>query len=78
VIFSDVRNTTQELNLESPHLSLSRQAPIDLCQVDVFALGADGAGLSTVRWLDIEHFWSSYFHDSGGSLRAFTFLRVFP
>ena len=75
VLFSDMRNSTAELNLESPLGHPSNPVPIDLHQAEVFALGVDGAGLPTTRWHDIERFWSSYLHDSSASLRAFSVLR---
>jgi hypothetical protein len=78
VLFSDMRNTTPELNLESPHRLPSNPAPIDLHQADVYVLGVDGAGLPTARWHEIERFWNTYIHDSSASLRAFSVLRSLP
>jgi len=78
VLFSDMRNSTPELNLESPRRHPSNPAPSDLHQVEVYALGVDGAGQPTARWHDFERFWSSYFHDSGATVRAFSVLRSLP
>jgi hypothetical protein len=78
VLFSDMRNSTPELNLESPHIYRSIPAPMDLYQAEVYALGVDGAGLPRAHWQTLECLWSSYLHDSGASLRVFSPLRYLP
>lgn len=82
VIFSDMRNHTRDLDLESPSaVSTNRNqvtVPADLHRVQVYALGVDGAGERTTDWQRLERFWIEYFRESGASLRSFTILREWP
>lgn len=78
VLFSDMRNTTPELNQESSRGRSSTVAPIDLHRAEVYALGVDGTGIPTARWHEIERFWNTYIHDSRASLSAFSALRSLP
>jgi hypothetical protein len=86
VIFSDMRNHTPELDLESPSTALALRKPasspnppaIDLNQVQVYALGVDGAGQTNAHWQNLESFWAKYFSQSGTCLKSFSVLRELP
>ena len=83
VLFSDMRNSTSELNLERFQvLAHARTASLppgivhaDLRNVEVYALGVDGANRSAVYWQDLQQFWAAYLTDSGAFLRSFSVLR---
>ncbi len=85
VLFSDMRNHTRDLDLESPSV-VSRRGPakapntatVDLHQVQVYALGVDGAGQAIAYWQELEHFWREYFQDTGARLDRFSVLRELP
>jgi hypothetical protein len=84
VIFSDMRNHTQELNLDSRNVlsvaqmqHVTRERP-DLRNVQVFALGIDGAGSTTEEWSKRKEFWCEYFERTGAMLRTFSVLREAP
>ena len=83
VLFSDMRQNTAELNLESPSNSLNGESrwrigvlthPA-LTNVDVDAMGVDDAGRTTSYWLSLRQFWKSYVTAGGGSLKEFTVMR---
>ena len=86
VLFSDMRNHTRELNLDSPSTASTRNsegrtvsvAPVDLHGAKVYALGVDGAGQSTAQWQDLEEYWGTYLRTSGATLEGFSVLREFP
>jgi hypothetical protein len=86
VLFSDMRNHTRDLDLESPStISAHRNtakvlniAPVDLRLVQMYALGVDGAGQTTAYWQNIESFWREYFHEAGARLNDFLVLRELP
>ena len=84
ILFSDMRNETRELQLESQSIpgafnqAMGAERGPDLAHVTVFALGVDGAGSSTEHWREIEQFWRMYFAKSGAALDAFATLRVLP
>ena len=84
VIFSDMRNHTRELDLESSSVasplrkSNKTLAAVDLHQVQVYALGVDGAGQGTANWRALELFWRGYLQASGASLYTFSVLRELP
>ena len=82
VIFSDMRQNTLELNLESPHTVPSfatltnRCGPLpDFRNVQIQILGADGAGKSSAYWKSMEKFWDGYFHNVGAVMRIYSILR---
>jgi len=84
VIFSDMRQSTQELNLESPQTVPSfsiaageRVTFAALHHVQVDALGADGSGKSSLYWQSLKSFWAAYFHSVGADLRSYSVLREF-
>lgn len=86
VLFSDMRHHTHDLDLESPAAMSALQSakkdskipPVDLHQVQVYALGADGAGTPTAYWENLERFWDRYFQGCGASLNRFSVLRTLP
>jgi hypothetical protein len=82
VIFSDMRQSTTELDLESlrivpPFQSLARRCdPLpDLSGVLVDIAGVDGSGKSQVFWESLEAFWKGYFLDGGVSTLSYSTLR---
>jgi hypothetical protein len=84
VIFSDMRQNTLELNLESatalPDVSavLKQFGTPNLKAVQIVIVGADGAGRSNVYWRSLEAFWAGYFQNSGASLDVYSPLREVP
>ena len=86
VIFSDMRNHTPSLDLEardglafaSRGLDGTQTIPLALRDVQVFALGVDGAGRTAEGWQQLAAFWREYFQKSGATLREFTVLRYLP
>jgi len=83
IIFSDMRNSTPELNLEASfgltHFSQvlrQRKIPVaDLQGIQVYILGVDDAGRSTEYWQQLRDSWTTYFKDSGADLRGYSVLR---
>jgi hypothetical protein len=82
IIFSDMRQSTWELNLEPLRIvpPFSRLAmhcgPLpDLSGVRVEVLGADGAGNAMVYWESLQHFWVNYFRSAGAILENYSILR---
>jgi hypothetical protein len=83
VLFSDMRYSMLDLNLESPSRvpSLSdvrKQAhiiPAHLQRVRVYAMGVDGAGKDLTYWERLRQFWSEYLHTCGSTLESYTVLR---
>jgi hypothetical protein len=84
VIFSDMRQQTRELDLES----LSTVPSFDriertrtkigvahLAGVHIHVLGADGAGRSILYWQTLRDLWTEYFRAGGASLETYTVLR---
>jgi hypothetical protein len=84
IIFSDMRQQTRELDLESPSTVPSfdrvgtRKTKIGIANlggVHVHALGVDGAGKSLSYWQSLRDFWTEYFRASSTSLESYTVLR---
>lgn len=85
IIFSDMRQNTPELNLESPSLAPEFSAVAQRCEplpslrgAQVAALGVDGAGKSTAYWESLRTFWKDYLSHAGAELKNFTTLRESP
>jgi hypothetical protein len=85
VLFSDMRNHTRELDLESLAAvgrlrgnDKNTAAPVDLHGVQVYALGVDGAGKQVTNWKILEEFWREYLSESEASLCGFSALRGMP
>ena len=87
VIFSDMRQETPSLALESlaslreDRLLASvekRRLFADLQNVEVYALGVDSAGKSVADWTSLRDFWTAYFRRVGAVLKAYSVLREPP
>lgn len=84
VVFSDMRQQTRQLDLESPSIVSSfdqirkertKNGIAKLGEVHVLVLGVDGAGRPLSYWQSLRKFWSEYFRASGASLESYTVLR---
>jgi hypothetical protein len=87
VIFSDMRHSTSELDLERPAAVPVREAlrrveqqhlVAHLAGIEVYILGVDGAGKSVAYWNSLRDFWVEYFQRAGADLKAYSVLRDFP
>lgn len=83
VIFSDMRNITIELGLESlvivPSYSVfqhdSLLPKLNLGGVQVFALGVGDYGKRTPYYESLRQFWFDCINGTGGDLRVYSILR---
>jgi hypothetical protein len=82
VIFSDMRQNTNDLNLESQKnmplpVKLREQlgSPPILRGVRAFVLGADGAERSGSYWVSLQAFWREYLERTGAELATYSVLR---
>lgn len=80
-IFSDMRNSTDELDLE-PSLQpitynsrVNNVLQVQLPRVQVFALGVDASGKNTAYWQNLLRFWQQYFHHASADLLEYSPLR---
>lgn len=86
VIFSDMRQDTGALDLESTDLvsggamsAVEKQKLLpDLHGVEVYALGVDAAGKTKAYWESLRAFWTAYFKKAGADLREYTVFRDPP
>jgi hypothetical protein len=85
VIFSDMRQSTLDLNLEAPKIVPPFATVTKRCggvpalqNVQGYVLGADGAGKSSAYWQSLQTFWKDYFHNAGAVLKAYSVLRELP
>jgi hypothetical protein len=86
VIFSDMRHSTPELNLETPsgvarfsQALTHRKMPIaNLLGIELYVLGVDAADRSTIYWQQVRGSWVTYFRDAGAALRSYSVLREIP
>ncbi len=86
VLFSDMRHSMPDLNLESPSRLPSfsdaqKRAHIltaDLQRTRAYSLGVDGAGKDLMYWEHLRQFWTEYFRDAGADLLCFSVLRDPP
>jgi hypothetical protein len=85
VLFSDMRQSTPDLNLESLRIVPSFSSVAKRCgalpdfhNVQVYFLGVDGAGRSTIYWESLQCFWTAYFHNAGAVLENYSVLRELP
>jgi hypothetical protein len=87
VVFSDMRQSTDELDLErsktgpnSSALSVVEKLGLiaKLQTVDVYVVGVDGAGKSLPYWNRLRTFWESYFQNGGADLRRYSAVRDLP
>ena len=83
VIYSDMRNSTPELDLDTPS-SVARSARVlrqgnvpaaSLLDVTVGALGVDAADRSIAYWQELEEFWTLYFNTVSAELIVYSALR---
>ncbi|HET6844926.1 MAG TPA: hypothetical protein VFK06_25065 [Candidatus Angelobacter sp.] len=88
IVFSDMRQNTRDLDLESPPAVLNfalleythrkTLPPANLRGVQVYVLGADGAGKSMQYWQSLQEFWAAYFRKSSATLGTYSVLRELP
>jgi hypothetical protein len=87
VIYSDMRQATPALNLETPAavpvnsalIKVGKASPVpDLEHVEVYALGVDAAGKEPAHWDSLRQFWANYFQMVSASLRSYSTLREPP
>ena len=86
-IFSDMRQDTKDLNLDSA-LAWKRDAVLaearrggasaDLENVDVYVLGVVSASSDFQRWSGLKTFWLNYFDIAGAHLKSYSALRELP
>jgi len=84
ILFSDMRQSTAELNLESPTLIPPFEVLKPRCgatpllrNVRIAILGADGAGRSSAYWQSLNNFWLAYLESTRARVDEFSPLRVF-
>jgi hypothetical protein len=87
VILSDMRQNTNDLNLETP-ATLSVPSALakaegkgmiaNLGNVEVHVLGVDNARKPVPYWKNLQEFWLAYFRKAGASLHNYTVLRGTP
>jgi hypothetical protein len=80
VIFSDMRNSTADLNLESQQLPVHCgfghvDFEASLPRVQVFVLGVDGFGKDGAYWRTLRTFWEESFRNASADLREYSTLR---
>jgi|HubBroStandDraft_5_1064220.scaffolds.fasta_scaffold07449_2 hypothetical protein len=83
VILSDMRNSTSELDLDTPSgaIQFSRALtqggmPLaDLRRVYVYVLGVDAINKSTSYWQELCDSWTLYFKEAGADLKNYSILR---
>lgn len=84
IIFSDMRQYTGDLNLETrtaiaPSAALAKAKSkgliANLREVDTYVLGAGNAGKSPTYWNGLHHFWREYFKEAGCHIERYTILR---
>jgi len=87
IILSDLRQSTSELDLESPsRIDVSRALAIvrrggdlrRLKDADVLLLGVDPSTKSAVYMSTLKAFWTELFSAAGARVRAFSVLRQVP
>lgn len=87
VIFSDMRQQTHALALES-HGAIPADrllAKVEqgrllavLQGVEVYILGVDSAGKSVAYWTELRDFWTVYFRRAGADVKTYSVLRDVP
>ncbi|MGA8087635.1 MAG: hypothetical protein WCA10_10030 [Terracidiphilus sp.] len=82
VIFSDMRQNTNELNLEFSSNALRRSLIRVRCEpiaylknVKVYVMGADGATRTAAYWQSLRIFWENYFRGEKADLKDYSVLR---
>jgi hypothetical protein len=86
IFLSDMRQCTDEFNLEKPKRVdsegvLAKLEKIELIPnlkgVKVWCLGVHTAGKSPAYWMDLKRFWTLYFNRAGAKLQTFSVERRF-
>ena len=86
VIFSDMRQDTADLNLESPATFDAKAAVVitekkglvaRLGNVNRYALGVDNAGKPIAYWERLREYWAEYFKKAGANVQSYSILREF-
>ncbi len=86
-IFSDMRQDTVDLNLETPKKLDARAALVKtetkglisrLDSVEVYVLGADNAGKPIIYWGLLRGYWLEYFRKTGAHVQTYSALRELP
>lgn len=85
VIFSDMRESTSCLDLESAKVVPPFSSVMNRCEetavlkdVQTYVEGVDGAGKPTEYWQSLRNFWQAYFQNARADLRMYTVLRELP
>jgi hypothetical protein len=85
VSFSDMRQSTPDLNLEAPKIVPTFTTIAKRCgtlsglrNVQVHVLGTDGADKSSAYWQSVQTFWHDYFRGAGADLENYSVLRELP
>jgi hypothetical protein len=85
-IFSDMRNATPALNLETAQSKLvdaiaafaAQKQITDLSGVTVYVAGANGGGNDMGHWQAVKGFWEAYFERAGARLAGYSILPSAP
>ncbi len=78
IIYSDMRNSTPELNLETETIDPQRSmvpgqlSVPDLHNVTVIVLGTASPYGATASWQKVRNFWSDYLRRAGATLTAYS------
>lgn len=86
MVFSDMRQNTADLDLESlrsvpsfaTYEARSKLPVAELRGVSIYVVGADNAGKSITYWQTLKEFWTEYFRRAGANLRGYSVLRELP
>jgi hypothetical protein len=84
VIYSDMRNSTADLDLESLSpvsqfeiaSEAAMRAPAGLRNVEIYVRGVDGSGKSIGYWQSLRDFWAEVFRKQGAMLSDYSTLRT--
>jgi hypothetical protein len=86
VIFSDMRQDTADLNLETLEMFDSKAAlartekkglVASLAYVDVYVVGVDNAGKPIAYWDRLRQYWLAFFAAAGAHVHSYSVLREF-
>jgi hypothetical protein len=86
VIFSDMRQDTADLNLETPEKLDAGAALVRtqkkgliarLGNVEVYVLGVDNAGKPIAYWDRLREYWLAYFKKAGARVESYSVSREF-
>jgi len=82
LIFSDMRQSTPDLNLETAGIAPSFATVAGRCgtlpqfkDVQVYVLGVDGARKSTAYWQSLQGVWKGYLHNARAFLQTYSVMR---